>query len=125
MNAFPSADPTQATQFRRCRFTDDPKLSPTGKAYHRFLADLGGGSTNVLFDDCDFVATAADRALPWTPADTRYNDCRFRQIGTKVAYTRGVFTGACTFRTAGQVDFYGAKIRGTVIFNSKVLPRSA
>jgi hypothetical protein len=38
-----------------CRFTDDPKLSPTGKVF------LGGGpivnlaeSDNVLFDRCRF-----------------------------------------------------------------------
>lgn len=119
VNAFPSKDPTQATRFHRCRFTDDPKLSPTGKVYHQFLADLGGGSTNVLFDDCDFTATAAERALPWTPADTRYNNCRFRQAGRKIAYPRGVFTGACTIRTAGQVDLYGSRVRGTVTINGK------
>ena len=125
VNAFPSKDPTQATQFRRCRFTDDPKLSPTGKAYHQFLADLGGGSTNVLFDDCDFNATAPDRALPWTPSDTRYNNCRFRQAGKKIAYPRGVFTGTCTFRTGGNVDLYDSKIRGTVSINGRPLARSA
>jgi hypothetical protein len=125
VNAFPSKDPAQATQFRQCRFTDDPKLSPTGKVYHEFLADLGGGSTNVLFDDCDFVAIQPDKALPWTPSDTRYNNCRFRQAGRKVAYPRGVFTGTCTIRTGGSVDLYDSKIRGNVSVNGKVLPRSA
>jgi hypothetical protein len=125
VNAFPSADPTQATQFHRCRFTDDPKLSPTGKVYHQFLADLGGGSTNVLFDDCDFIAIAADRALPWTPSDTRYNNCRFSQAGNKLAYPRGVFTGTCTFRTAGRIDLYDSKIHGTVTLNGVALKRSA
>ena len=125
VNAFPSADPALATQFHRCRFTDDPKLSPTGKAYHQFLVDLGGGSTNVLFNDCDFLAVGKDRALPWTPADTHYNNCRFRQAGQKTAYTRGVFTGTCTFRSAGEIDFYGAKIRGAVFLNGRRLPLSA
>jgi hypothetical protein len=124
VNAFPSANPSEATQFHRCRFTDDPKLSPTGKAYHQFLTDLGGGSTNVLFDDCDFTAVGADKALPWTLADTRYNNCRFRQAGKKLAYPRGVFTGTCTIQTAGNVDLYGSKIRGTVTINGKPLPRS-
>jgi hypothetical protein len=125
VNAFPSKDPAQATQFHRCRFTDDPKLSPTGKVYHEFLADLGGGSTNVLFDDCDFVAIQPDKALPWTPSDTRYNDCRFRQAGRKLAYPRGVFTGTCTIRTGGSVDLYDSRIRGTVTVNGKVLARTA
>jgi hypothetical protein len=121
VNAFPSADPAQATQFHHCRFTDDPKLSPTGKAYHQFLADLGGGSTNVLFDNCDFVAVSPDRALPWTPSDTHYNNCRFRQAGKKVAYTRGVFTGTCLFQTGGDVDFYGSKVHGMLSVNGKVM----
>jgi hypothetical protein len=125
VNAFPSPDPTQATQFHRCRFTDDPKLSPTGKAYHEFLADLGGGSTNVLFNDCDFIALGADKALPWTPSDTLYNNCRFSQAGKKLAYPRGVFTGTCTIRTAGGVDLYDSKIRGTVTINGKSLKHSA
>ncbi|WP_212611462.1 right-handed parallel beta-helix repeat-containing protein [Sphingomonas gellani] len=125
VNAFPSPDPTQATQFHRCRFTDDPKLSPTGKAYHQFLADLGGGSTNVLFDDCDFIAVGADKALPWTPSDTHYNNCRFRQAGKKLAYTRGVFTGTCMFRTAGDVDFYGSKIKGSMTLNGRLLGRNS
>lgn len=125
VNAFPSPDPTQATQFHRCRFTDNPRLSPTGKAYHLFLADLGGGSTNVLFDDCDFIAVGADRGLPWTLADTRYNNCRFRQAGKRIAYPRGVFTGTCTIQTGGNVDLYGSKIRGTVTINGKIFPRSA
>lgn len=122
VNAFPSPDAAQATQFHRCRFTDNPKLSPTGKAYHQFLADLGGGSTNVLFDDCDFIAISPDRALPWTLSDTRYNNCRFRQAGSKIAYPRGVFTGICTFQTAGNIDLYGSKIRGSVTINGKPFP---
>lgn len=124
VNTFPSADPAQATQFHHCRFTDQPKLSPTGKAYHQFLADLGGGSTNVLFDDCDFVAIGVDKALPWTLDDTRYNNCRFRQAGKKLAYPRGVFTGICTIQTGGGVDLYGSKIRGTVTINGKPIARS-
>ena len=121
VNAFPSADPAQATQFRRCRFTDAPELSPTGEAYHEVLADLGGGSTNVLFDDCDFVAVGPDRALPWTPNDTLYHDCRFRQAGTNTAYTRGVFTGHCVFQTAGKLDLYESRFPGTVVVNGKLL----
>lgn len=125
VNAFPSADPSQATQFHHCRFTDDAKLSPTGKVYNELLADLGGGSRNVLFDDCDFIASAPKRALPWTPSDTRYNNCRFRQAGRQTAYPRGVYTGTCTFRTAGRLDLYDSKIRGTVTVNGVALKRSA
>ena len=125
VNAFPSADPAQATQFRRCRFTDDPKLSPTGKVYNELLADLGGGARNVLFDDCDFIATAPQRALPWTPSDTRYNNCRFRQAGKATAFPRGVYTGTCTFRTAGRLDLYDTRILGSVTVNGVLLKRTA
>jgi hypothetical protein len=125
VNAFPSSDPTQATQFHHCRFTDNPKLSPTGKAYHQFLADLGGGSTNVLFDDCDFIAVSPAKALPWTPADTHYNNCRFRQTGKKLAYPRGVFTGTCTIQTNGGADLYGSKFRGKLTINGKPYPRTS
>lgn len=125
VNAFPSPEPEQATQFRHCRFTDDPKLSPTGKAYHRFLADLGGGCTNVLFDDCNFVAVGPDEALPWTLGDVLYNDCRFRQASNKFAHTLGIFTGSCSFQTAGEVARDGSTIRGTVTINGVALKRSA
>ena len=95
VNAFGDPDPARATQFRKCRFTADRKLSPTGAVFGEQVANFGGGGRNVLLSDCDFEAVDPGAGLPWSPADVRYHDCRFRQAGTAPSHPRGVFTGTC------------------------------
>jgi hypothetical protein len=121
VRVFPHADPKQATQFIGCRFDDDPQLSPTRQVFGDSLGDLGGGSTNVLFSGCTFTARAPHRSLPWSPPDTRYHNCRFRQAGAATSSTRGVFTGTCDFQTGGQVNFEGSRFAGRVTHNGRQL----
>lgn len=114
-------DPRQATQFLSCRFDDDPKLSPTGKLHGGELANMGNGGTNVMFSDCTFTARTPQRALPWSPPDTRYHNCRFRQAGSVPSHTRGVFSGTCDIQANGPVDLGGSRFLGRVTLNGQVL----
>jgi hypothetical protein len=120
VHAFPDPDPRRAARFVRCRFTDDSKLSPTGKVY------TGGGpivnlavSDNVLFDRCkfDLVATGV---LPWSWRAT-YRDCTMRQRSRTTAMPKGQYLGRTTIDA--PVDLYGTKVVGTLVLNGKVLPK--
>lgn len=120
VHAFSDRDPSRATRFVECRFTDDPKLSPTGKVY------LGGGpianlaeSENVLFDRCRFELIA-DGVLPWSWRAT-YRDCVMSQRSAQTAMTKGKYLGTTTI--SAPVDLYGSMIVGTVIVNGKTMPR--
>ena len=117
VNTHGDADPARATQFIGCRFHGDPALSPTGAVYGPFLGDLGGGATNVLMRGCDFRAVAPGIALLWSPGDTRFDNCRFRQAGPGQSYPRGVFTGMNRIDSAGPVGVEGSRILGTLILN--------
>lgn len=121
VNVFGDADPRRATQFIGCRFHADPALSPGGRIYGSHLADLGSGAANVLMRNCDFYAKSPSIALPWTPADIRYDNCRFRQTGTMTSYPRGVFTGTTRIVSAGNVELYGSQLKGPVTLNDKAL----
>ena len=121
VNAYPSKDARRATQFYGCRFTTDTSLSPTGKLYNGTLVDIGGGSTNVLFDDCMFDASLPNATLPWSLSDTRYNNCTFSQAGPRPSYTRGVFMGTNRITSAGQVHMEGSTFRGVVYLNGRRL----
>ncbi len=121
-NAFPSADPSLATQFHDCRFIDDPALSPTGKLYLSGaeggpIVDLGQ-SDNVLFDQCRFEL-AHGGVLPWCWRAT-FRDCAMRQASRKTAYTKGRYLGRTVID--GPVDLYGSMILGTVILNGRPVP---
>jgi hypothetical protein len=120
VHPFPDPDPARACRFIGCRFTDDPKLSPTGEVY------LGGGpianlaiSDNVLFDRCtfDLVGTGV---LPWSWRAT-YRDCTMKQQSKKTATPKGKYLGTTTI--SGPVDLYGSKVLGTLIVNGEPLPR--
>jgi hypothetical protein len=120
VHPFPDADPARATQFVGCRFTDDPKLSPTGKVY------LGSGpivdmaqSDNVLFDRCTFDLVDAG-VLPWSWRAT-YRDCTMRQRSKQTAMTKGQYLGTTTINA--PVDLYGSKVLGTLMLNGKPVQR--
>jgi hypothetical protein len=109
-------DPERATQFRNCRFTDDPSLSPTRRVFD------GGGpivnmaeSKNVLFDRCTF-SLLGHAVLPWSWQAT-YRDCTMTQRSTVTAMTKGKFLG--TTAITGPVDLYGSMIVGTLIVNGR------
>lgn len=114
-----SPDPAQATKFIDCRFYGDPALSPTRQVYGGFLADLGAGATNVLMQNCDFRAVAPGIALLWTPADMRFDNCRFSQKGKGTSYPRGIFTGTNRIDSAGPVELYGSQNRGRLFLNGR------
>ena len=78
VHPFPHADPARACRFTHCRFTDDPKLSPTGKVFigNGPIVDLAE-SDNVLFDGCTFKVVASAE-LPWSWRAT-YRDCVMAQ----------------------------------------------
>lgn len=121
VNAYGDADPRRATQFHRCRFHADPALSPTGAVFGPYLANLGGGAENVLMRECEFLAKAPDKALPWTLPDVRYDNCRFRQTGKATSYPRGIFTGRNTIESAGTVELWGSVFQGPVVLNGRAL----
>ena len=116
VHPFPSADPARACRFTDCRFTDDPKLSPTSKVY------LGGGpivnmaeSDNVLFDRCRFDLVGAG-VLPWS-WKAIYRDCTMSQRSKQTAMTKGRYLGRTTL--SGPVALYGSMIEGTLMVNGK------
>jgi hypothetical protein len=122
VNAYPDTDPARAAHFLRCRFTDDPKLSPTGQVF------VGGGplvnlgkSDNVEFDECVFDAAGAG-VLPWSWKAV-YRDCTMRQRSPKPAETKGRFLGQTTI--SGPVHLYGSMIEGSLIVNGHRQPRGA
>ena len=120
VHPFPSADPARAARFTRCRFTDDPKLSPTGKVYtgNGPIVDLAE-SDNVLFDGCIFKAVASAE-LPWSWRAI-YRDCVMTQRSPKGAATKGRYQGHTTI--SGPVDLYGSMVEGVLILNGKQIPR--
>ncbi len=122
VHAFADPSPSRAAKFVACTFTDDPKLSPTGKVY------LGGGpivnlavSDNVLFDRCKFRLVGSGQ-LPWSWKAT-YRDCVMSQRSDKTADPKGRYLGRTTI--AGPVDLYGSMIEGTVLLNGKQVRHGA
>ncbi len=116
VHAFPSRDPALACRFSDCRFTDDPKLSPTGRIF------LGGGpivnlaeSDNVRFARCRFDL-AHGGVLPWSWKAT-YEDCTMRQASRVTAMTKGKYLGRNTIDA--PVDLYGSMVLGTLILNGR------
>lgn len=122
INVHGDADPRRATQFLSCRFHADPSKAPGGRIYGEYLANLGGGATNVLMKDCDFVALAPDKALLWTPPDMRFQDCRFRQVGTAMSHVRGIWSGVNRIDSPGYVNFSGSRFLGSVTLNGRRVP---
>lgn len=122
VHAFPDSDPSRAARFTRCRFTDDPKLSPTGKVF------TGGGpivnlatSDNVLFDHCTFDLVGSG-VLPWSWRAT-YENCTMSQRSPQTADTKGKYLGRTTIDA--PVDIYGSMVEGTLIINGRQVPPGA
>lgn len=120
---FDAANPDDAVQFKSCKFTDDPALSPTGqlsRVSHGFIANLGAGDTNVLFDDCHFDVRES-ALLPYS-GECIYNNCTMYQGSDGVCYPRGTFSG--TNKLDGNVDLYSiafSKITGTLTLNGQTI----
>jgi hypothetical protein len=123
VSAYGSSDPSRATTFSGCHFSDDPALSPTRRVYIPkpllTIAELPN-SPNVRFDHCEFDLTHR-AVLPWSQSDVIYADCHMRQAAAKQSYPRGTFIGRN--RIDGNVDLYSSRILGKVVVNGKLLPR--
>jgi hypothetical protein len=117
-HAFADTDPSRACQFSGCAFLDDPALSPSGEVFGGFIADLGSGDTNVLFDSCKFDLKHANM-LPWTDF-AGFKDCTMSQSAVGQAYPRGTFTGVNNIN--GNVDLYSSKVIGQLTVNGQVVP---
>ena len=122
VNVYGSPVASEATRFRRCRFTDDPALSPTGKVYGRdgagkAIVDLSD-NPNVVFDACRFELTGRTR-LPWSTRSVIYNNCTFSQVSPEIAYTRGTFTGSTM--VTGQMTITDSLIRGRFVRNGQLI----
>lgn len=122
VHAFSDANPSRATKFVNCQFTDDPALSPSGKVY------LGNGpivnlatSDNVLFDGCTFRLVSAG-LLPWSWRAT-YRNCTMRQRSQRKATPKGRYLGRSTI--TGNVDLYGAMVDGDLFINGHRVPRGS
>ena len=121
VRCFESEDPTLATRFERCIFTDDPKLSSTGKVFLHGdtgpIADLSRG-LNVRFERCYFLLGHA-AVLPWS-ISVIYADCTMRQASTKRAFPRGRYIGRNTI--IGNVDIARSAVSGVLTINQRVVP---
>lgn len=119
VHAIGDRDPARATQFTRCRFLDDPALSPTGEVYggenpDRPIGDLPD-NLNVRFDRCEFRLTHR-AVLPWS-TNVIYADCTMSQVSPKIAYPRGFYVGRNVI--TGRVGISGSQITGTLIANGR------
>lgn len=123
VHPFASADPALATRFVDCRFSDDPKMSPTGRLFVGGAAGNGvvsmDPSNNVQFVRCRFELVR-NGVLPWSWRAT-YRDCTMKQASRVPAMTKGKYLGRSVID--GPADLYGSMIAGTVILNGKVVPR--
>jgi hypothetical protein len=121
VHAHVDADPNRATQFHDCRFSDDPRLSPTGEVYlagkkHNAIVDLAE-SDNVQFNRCSFLLVR-DGLLPWSWR-ALYTDCTMQQAAPIEAYPKGKYFGRSTIK--GKVDMYGTIVVGTLNVNGQIL----
>jgi hypothetical protein len=119
VNVYGSPDPALATRFSDCRFKGDNSLSPDGKIYGGYLADLGGGAANVIMERCEFDASARSVALLWSAGDVTFDSCRFRQASTLQSYPRGIYRGRNEIVSRGPVELSGSKIVGELLLNGK------
>jgi hypothetical protein len=122
VRCFGDPDPRKATQFHDCLFTDDPKLSPTGKVYREDradgpLADLSD-ARNVLFNRCRLFGVAG-AVLPWSTGAI-YADCVMRQSVRSPGYPRGEYRGRTTIE--GSVHLDNSRFTGSLILNGSPFP---
>lgn len=117
VRAYGDKDPERASQFRRCKFRDDPALSPTGKVYGgknpaRPIADLPGNE-NVLFHQSHFLLTH-NSVLPWS-VNVIYSDCILSQRAARKSYPRGTYVGRNSI--TGPSVLYSSNIVGELTLN--------
>jgi Right handed beta helix region len=117
--AWGDPNPARAAHFIGCTFTDDPRLSPTGRLYggenpDRPLADLSDAK-NMLFQRCRFLATHS-ATLPWSYGAI-FQDCQMQQSSPKAAFPRGKYLGTTTIN--GRVDLAGSTVVGAVVINGE------
>lgn len=119
-HAFPNASPARATKFVSCTFTDDPKLSPSGKVFtggEGPIVNLAK-SDNVLFDQCRFRLVGY-ATLPWSWRAI-YRSCSMSQRSNNVAMPKGRYLGHTDI--TAPVDLYGSMIEGTVVVKGYTYP---
>ena len=114
-------DPSRATQYFDCTFTDDPARSPTGIVY---LPDGASGTicdvalgANTTFQRCTFRCVAG-AMMPWSWRAI-YVDCVMSQRSTTVAYPKGRYLGRSTI--TGPVDLYGTIVDGILVVNGETI----
>ena len=125
VHPYGSPDPERAAQFADCRFLDDPALSPTGVVYGGTGQELPivqlPDNPNARFDRCTFKLTAK-AVLPWSTYEIIFSDCTMSQRSPVASYPRGTFFGTTVIE--GNAKLENSLIRGTVILNGRLLPRS-
>jgi hypothetical protein len=119
-------DPTRATQFTGCTFTDDPTLSPTGQVFlgrgpERTIAPLGQAQ-NVLFSHCHF-RLVREGLLPQSGVGVIYSDCDMSQRSPTPSAPHGTFLGTNSIN--GNAQIQGSIIRGTVTLNGRLVSSAA
>jgi hypothetical protein len=117
-------NPDLAPQFFDCLFTDDPKLSPTGRV---FLGKGGPKSIaiirknpNVLFSRCKF-RLVGEGLLPISTG-VIYDSCEMSQRSPAVSKPGGTYIG--TSSISGNANLDGSIIRGKVVLNGRTLART-
>lgn len=117
------ADAGRAVQFSDCTFTDDPGLSPTRKIFftHGKWIVIAPDSRNVAFRRCRF-RLIGEGLLPLTNRTAIYADCDMSQRSTAPSGPRGTYVGTNSIH--GNAHLEGSLIRGQVIVNGRILPRS-
>lgn len=120
---FGSSDPSRAGQFVDCTFTDDPRLSPTGRVYLQggnWIAIARPGA-NVRFARCHF-RLVDEAMLPLTARNVIYEDCELSQRSARQSAPIGTYFG--TNSITGNATLQGSIIRGDVRLNGRQLPRN-
>jgi len=116
------ANPSRATQFHHCTFTDNPALSPTGKVYiphpGKWIA-IVLQSPNVLFSHCRFHLIA-EGVLPISQHNVIYEDCVMSQRSSDPSGPRGTYIGTNSIN--GNAHLEDSIIRGIVKVNGHLLP---
>ena len=123
VHAYGDADPERATRFVRCRFTDDPALSPTRQVFagkSRAIPIVSQAGPNVMFDNSSFDLIGS-ATLPRTSPAVIYRDCKMSQRSSQPAGTRGRFLGTTTI--SGPVVLDGSNVEGKLTVNGRQLPR--
>jgi hypothetical protein len=113
-------DPTKATQYFDCTFTDDPALSEDGQVYLPegrvgTICDVSVGD-NTTFHRCTFRLVRGG-LMPWSWRAI-YIDVQMSQASPVTAMPKGRYIGTSTIR--GPIDPTGIIVDGTLTVNGVV-----